>query len=64
MNTFDLMDGLSVIYEAGQQWKMDHKLADILLLVICVVIAGYEAGKKLKTSAIAGNVSHEHSISV
>ena len=42
MNAFDLMNRLSVIYDARQQWKVDHKLADILLLVICAVIAGCE----------------------
>ncbi|WP_422452305.1 transposase family protein, partial [Endozoicomonas sp. ALC066] len=42
MNAFDLMNRLSVIYDARQQWKVDHKLADILLLTICAVIAGCE----------------------
>ncbi len=42
INAFDLMNRLSVIYDARQQWKVDHKLADILLLVICAVIAGCE----------------------
>ncbi len=25
MNAFDLMNKLSVIYDARQQWKVDHK---------------------------------------
>ncbi len=48
MNAFDLMNRLSVIYDARQQWKVDHKLADILLLVICAVIAGCEGWEEIE----------------
>ncbi len=48
MNAFDLMNRLSVIYDARQQWKVDHKLADILLLTICAVIAGCEGWEEIE----------------
>ncbi len=48
MNAFDLMNKLSVIYDARQQWKVDHKLSDILLLTICAVIAGCEGWEEIE----------------
>lgn len=48
MNAFDLMNRLSVIYDARQKWKVNHKLADILLLVICAVIAGCEGWEEIE----------------
>ncbi len=48
MNAFELMNKLSVIYDARQQWKVDHKLSDILLLTICAVIAGCEGWEEIE----------------
>ncbi len=33
MNAFDLMNKLSVIYDARQQWKVDHKVIAQKVLV-------------------------------
>ena len=48
MNAVDLMNKLSVIYDPRQQWKVDHKLMDILLLTICAVIAGCEGWEEIE----------------
>ena len=42
MNALDLMNSLSVIYDPRQAWKVEHKLTDVLILIICAVIAGCE----------------------
>ncbi len=42
MNALDLMNSLSAIYDPRQPWKVEHKLTDILILIICAVIAGCE----------------------
>lgn len=48
MNALDLMSTFSVIYDPRQQWKVDHKLTDILLLTICAVIAGCENWEEIE----------------
>ena len=37
-----LIEHISVIPEYRQAWKEEHKLSDILLLTICVIISGAE----------------------
>ncbi len=48
MNALDLMNSLSVIYDPRQSWKVDHKLTDILILIICAVIAGCEGWEEIE----------------
>ena len=48
MNVIDLMENLSVIYDARQEGKVVHKLTDILLLTICAVIAGAEGWDEIE----------------
>ena len=48
MNAVDLMTTLSVIYDPRQQWKVEHKLVDILILTICGVIAGCEGWEEIE----------------
>ncbi|RBP14899.1 DDE family transposase [Pseudocitrobacter faecalis] len=35
-----LMEHISVIPDYRQAWKVEYKLSDILLLIICTVISG------------------------
>ena len=37
-----LMERISVIPDYRQAWKVEHKLSDILLLIISAVISGAE----------------------
>ncbi|CAD6165757.1 transposase family protein, partial [Escherichia coli] len=37
-----LMEHISVIPDYRQAWKVEHKLSDILLLIISAVISGTE----------------------
>lgn len=48
MNALDLMNSLSVIYDPRQSWKVEHKLTDILILIICAVIAGCEGWEEIE----------------
>lgn len=48
MNALDLMNKLSVIYDPRQQWKVEHKLTDILILTICAVIAGCDGWEEIE----------------
>ena len=48
MNAVDLMNTLSVIYDPRQQWKIEHKLTDVLVLIICAVIAGCEGWEEIE----------------
>ena len=48
MNVFNLMENLSVIYDARQEGKVIHKLSDILFLTICAVIAGAEGWDEIE----------------
>ncbi len=43
MNAFSLINHLSILKDYRQSWKIDHKLTDILLLMICAVISGSES---------------------
>ena len=47
MNLEDLMIHSTIIPDYHQSWKVEHKLSDILLLAICVVILGIE-GKRYR----------------
>ncbi|WP_133408585.1 ISAs1 family transposase [Parashewanella tropica] len=48
MNGHDLIQQLSTIRDPRQDWKIDHKLTDILLLTICGVIAGAEGWEEVE----------------
>ncbi|WP_281645884.1 transposase family protein [Parendozoicomonas sp. Alg238-R29] len=40
MNAHSLIKQLSELQDFRQPWKIDHKLSDILLLVICAMTGG------------------------
>ncbi|TDW58846.1 DDE family transposase, partial [Oceanimonas baumannii] len=42
MNGLSLLDHLSIVRDPRQQWKIEHKLADILFLTVTAVIGGAE----------------------
>lgn len=49
MNGLSLLDHLAIINDPRQQWKIEHKLSDILFLAIVAVIGGAEGqGKSMK----------------
>ena len=48
MNALNLMESLSIIYDPRQAGKVEHKLADILLLTMFAVIAGAEGWKDIE----------------
>ena len=48
MNAFNLIEKLSVLTDYRQLWKVVHKLSDIVLLVICSVIAGCDGWDEIE----------------
>ncbi|PJE79151.1 hypothetical protein CI610_01900 [invertebrate metagenome] len=48
MNAFNLIEQLSITSDPRQNWKVEHKLSDILLLTICAVIAGAEDWEEIE----------------
>ena len=40
MNAFGLIEHFSNLQDFRQPWKVEHKLTDIFLLVVCAMIAG------------------------
>ena len=42
MNPQDLLSHFSILKDYRQDWKVEHKLSDVLLLTVCGVIAGVE----------------------
>lgn len=48
MKTASLMEHLSIIKDFRQDWKVEHKLTDILLLTICGVICGAEGWEEIE----------------
>lgn len=48
MKTASLMEHLSIIKDFHQDWKVEHKLTDILLLTICGVICGAEGWEEIE----------------
>ncbi len=48
MNAFSLINHLSILKDYRQSWKIDHKLTDILLLMICAVISGSESWEDIE----------------
>lgn len=48
MNAFNLIEKFSVLNDYRQPWKVVHKLSDILLLVICAVIAGCDGWDEIE----------------
>ena len=47
MNAFSLIEQLGTLREPRQEGKVIHKLSDILLLVICAVIAGCKGWEQI-----------------
>ncbi len=43
-----LVEHISVIPDYRQAWKVEHKLSDILLLIICSVISGAEGWEDIE----------------
>ncbi|GGB51870.1 hypothetical protein GCM10011502_26280 [Oceanisphaera marina] len=54
MNGLSLLDHLSVIRDPRQQWKIEHKLADILFLTVAAVIGGAEGWEDIE------DFGHDH----
>lgn len=48
MNGLSLLDHLSIIKDPRQQWKVEHKLSDILFLAIVAVIGGAEGWEEIE----------------
>lgn len=48
MNGLNLLDYLTIINDPRQQWKVEHKLSDILFLVIVAVIGGAEGWEEIE----------------
>ncbi|WP_218071478.1 ISAs1 family transposase [Escherichia coli] len=43
-----LMEHISIIPDYRQAWKVEHKLSDILLLIICAVVSGAEGWEDIE----------------
>jgi predicted transposase YbfD/YdcC len=48
MQDHDLLSHFSIIQDYRQTGKIEHKLSDILLLVICAVIAGADGWEEIE----------------
>ncbi|CAK2439526.1 hypothetical protein VCRA2133E348_210072 [Vibrio crassostreae] len=48
MNGLSLLDLISIIRDLRHQWKVEHKLSDILFLVIVAVIGGAEGWEEIQ----------------
>ncbi|OIN05327.1 ISAs1 family transposase [Oceanisphaera psychrotolerans] len=48
MNGLSLLDHLAIISDPRQQWKVEHKLSDILFLTIAAVIGGAEGWEEIQ----------------
>lgn len=48
MNGLSLLDHLSIVRDPRQQWKIEHKLADILFLTVTAVIGGAEGWEDIE----------------
>ncbi|MFD1007487.1 MULTISPECIES: ISAs1 family transposase [Oceanisphaera] len=48
MNGLSLLDHLSIIHDPRQQWKVEHKLSNILFLAIVAVIGGAEGWEEIQ----------------
>ncbi len=48
VNATSLIEHLSILTDLRQPWKIDHKLTDILLLMICAVIGGAESWEEIE----------------
>ena len=57
MNTFSLIEQLGTLRDPRQEGKVIHKLSDILLLVICAIIAGCNRIGTLKISCTGNWIS-------
>ena len=47
MNPQDLLSHFAILKDYRQDWKVEHKLSDVLLLTVCGVIAGAEGLEKI-----------------
>ena len=54
MNGLSLLDLLSIISDPRQQWKVEHKLSNILFLTIVAVIGGAEGWEEIE------DFGHDH----
>jgi predicted transposase YbfD/YdcC len=52
MNGLGLLQHLSIISDPRQQWKVEHKLSDILFLTIVAVIGGAEGWEEIEDFGI------------
>lgn len=48
MNGMSLLEHISVIRDSRQSWKVEHKLTDIVLLMVAAVIAGSEGWEDIE----------------
>ena len=48
MNGFSLLDHISIIKDPRQQWKIEHKLTDIIFLSIVAVIGGADGWEEIQ----------------
>lgn len=48
MNGLSLLDHLYIISDPRLQWKVEHKLSDILFLTIVAVIGGAEGWEEIE----------------
>lgn len=48
MNGLSLLDHITIINDPRQQWKVEHKLSDILFLAIVAVIGGAEGWEEIE----------------
>ena len=48
MNAFTLIDHFSKLQDYRQPWKIEHKLTDILLLVVCAMISGAKGWSEIE----------------
>ena len=47
MNPLDLLSNFAILKDYRQDWKVEHKLSDVLLLTVCGVIAGAEGWEEI-----------------
>ncbi len=48
MNGLSLLDHISIIKDPRQQWKIEHKLTDIIFLSIVAVIGGADGWEEIQ----------------
>ncbi|OQL49567.1 transposase family protein, partial [Salmonella enterica] len=48
MDKKSLFEHLSIVRDFRQDWKVDHKLTDILFLTVCAVIGGADGWDEIE----------------